>query len=429
VAVLDQIETEALAVYSRSYTDREYSGGSVFNGTRRYWFSKVNPPPGATGLSNHLAIGGTAWLDVFTSSDLVKGRLQDVVEKYGKYSGPTQNLTVKLKTPSEIFADSVLPSPVDISLINGAKLTDGPGQEFESNSPTFQVQENPRKFKINLGTVVAQDGASAQTGHLTSSSGGNAPISDNAWAFSFPFEQRYASLDRFISPGFKKTYVVSHSGSIHSGGPLLVDHPSPYESDNYTLQWVFVDPTSDDLHIHTLADITTKGTGTGFAQQFGNYPRIERINKGYFGSRSRKVLKYGTLGASLRRTNPGKFPGSAATSIVFTADVKSGRQRMVDEWQLRIDAWKYGVYHGTPQPSFCHFRRDKYGQFRDMIEQRPFTKYHDIRTGVALDAPIKVTFASGSSAAVTASNPTVLNLNASGLYEREGRSGRPFNDV
>jgi hypothetical protein len=42
-----------------------------------------------------------------------------------------------------------------------------------------------------------------------------------------------------------------------------------------------------------------------------------------------------------------------------------------------IRGWKYGLYSGLPMNSKAVFRRDKYGQLRDMLEQRPFTKYID----------------------------------------------------
>lgn len=40
-----------------------------------------------------------------------------------------------------------------------------------------------------------------------------------------------------------------------------------------------------------------------------------------------------------------------------------------------IRGWKYGLVSGFPTHSKAVFRRDKYGQFRDMLEQRPYTKF------------------------------------------------------
>lgn len=39
-----------------------------------------------------------------------------------------------------------------------------------------------------------------------------------------------------------------------------------------------------------------------------------------------------------------------------------------------IRGWKYGLYSGLPVHTYAVFRRNRYGQFRDMLEQRLFTK-------------------------------------------------------
>jgi hypothetical protein len=43
-----------------------------------------------------------------------------------------------------------------------------------------------------------------------------------------------------------------------------------------------------------------------------------------------------------------------------------------------IRGWKYGVHSGLPTYSNCYFRNGHYGQVRDMLEQRSFTKYYHI---------------------------------------------------
>ncbi|MFN9954505.1 MAG: hypothetical protein ACK55I_15530, partial [bacterium] len=110
--------------------------------------------------------------------------------------------------------------------------------------------------------------------------------------------------------------------------------------------------------------------------------------------------------------------------------------------QLR--GWKYGLYSGINTPTSAVWRRGKYGQFRDMLEQRIFTKYTLIeqqepysypRKGIkrTVDGPIKVNFVSGSAIYadtldyVTATNPS-YNPYDSGIYDYEYRSGQPFFD-
>jgi hypothetical protein len=48
-----------------------------------------------------------------------------------------------------------------------------------------------------------------------------------------------------------------------------------------------------------------------------------------------------------------------------------------------IRGWKYGLYSGLPMNSKAVFRRNRYGQLRDMLEQRQYTKFINIE-----DSPV-----------------------------------------
>lgn len=104
----------------------------------------------------------------------------------------------------------------------------------------------------------------------------------------------------------------------------------------------------------------------------------------------------------------------------------------------------YGVANVTPQHIKATWNRSHYGQFRDMLEQRPFTKTFtpagggenlggSINNNNTLNGPVSITFVSGTSAYskaidyTTASNPD-YNPNDSGYYDIEYRSGQPFFD-
>jgi hypothetical protein len=45
-----------------------------------------------------------------------------------------------------------------------------------------------------------------------------------------------------------------------------------------------------------------------------------------------------------------------------------------------IRGWKYGLYSGLPMNSKAVFRRGRFGQFRDMLEQRQYTKFISVGT-------------------------------------------------
>jgi hypothetical protein len=104
-----------------------------------------------------------------------------------------------------------------------------------------------------------------------------------------------------------------------------------------------------------------------------------------------------------------------------------------------IRGWKYGVVSGFPLYSDCVFRSSRFGQFRDMLEQRKFTKFYNVE-GVSADgrntgrreslgAIVNVRFVSGSASAISASNPSVYNTSDSGIYDFECKAAQPFSDI
>ena len=102
-----------------------------------------------------------------------------------------------------------------------------------------------------------------------------------------------------------------------------------------------------------------------------NYPKF----KGYrFDGRLNPILS-GSTGF----TSNYLVSGSAATSksIVFGVSPE-------------IRGWKYGLYSGLPSNSKAIFRRDKFGQMRDMLEQRPYTKFINVNSSVVDDDAMTV---------------------------------------
>lgn len=110
----------------------------------------------------------------------------------------------------------------------------------------------------------------------------------------------------------------------------------------------------------------------------------------------------------------------------------------------QIRGWKYGLYGGVNISTNAIYRRGRYGQFRDRLEQRIFTKYITMNgtnpytypisfEKMTSDGPINVTFVTGtliysqSVDYVTATNPS-YNPYDSGIYDYEYRSGQPFFD-
>lgn len=55
-----------------------------------------------------------------------------------------------------------------------------------------------------------------------------------------------------------------------------------------------------------------------------------------------------------------------------------------------IRGWKYGLYSGLPRNSKAVFRRDRFGQIRDMLEQRQYTKFISVGRSPTDDVAITV---------------------------------------
>ena len=57
-----------------------------------------------------------------------------------------------------------------------------------------------------------------------------------------------------------------------------------------------------------------------------------------------------------------------------------------------IRGWKYGLANGIPTYTTAKWRRGRFGQFRDMLEQRQYTQFYDKTTGTATTSPVEVRF-------------------------------------
>lgn len=99
----------------------------------------------------------------------------------------------------------------------------------------------------------------------------------------------------------------------------------------------------------------------------------------------------------------------------------------------RIRGWGYGMINALPQSSKTIWRRDRFGQFRDMLEQRAFSKMFAAPSNISsdvgsLDGAVSIRFVSGSVAASASLNQDFTNPTDSGQFDVEYRSGQPFFD-
>ena len=100
-----------------------------------------------------------------------------------------------------------------------------------------------------------------------------------------------------------------------------------------------------------------------------------------------------------------------------------------------LRGFKYGLYDVVPKVPTSIYRRDRFGNFRDMLEQRKFYAVKFSDTGTEL-YPVTTQFVTGSVDEQIWKNYTEwqpgddepTNNSDAGLYELHNRTGKPFND-
>ena len=209
---------------------------------------------------------------------------------------------------------------------------------------------------------------------------------DGIWTKAFPFEPRYSTIARqqFIEKSFIANYEVDFFGSYPSYQPgVFTIAPKPLTGFFFgpvgarqpsvpPIEPTHVNPTTDplvnsqyDFRFHNYIFTCDVDLQSNLTSSAG----ITDVIKGLFG--------FGDLNNMIST--------SLGTSTTFgTNHYPDSRVKYFDpnNWGAWfspspiIRGWKYGIYNGLPTFSKAYFRPRHYGQFRDMLEQRPFTKFY-----------------------------------------------------
>lgn len=267
---------------------------------------------------------------------------------------------------------------------------------------------------------------------------GYSPLINANWTKAYPFEPRYQNASREIDvrKGLIATYLfqpavtLSNIGNtvIPAGTPIVLPIPPTPVSGfmfgpvqqavsvgstiiGYTITYrliliyipffgyiFFYFPiatpiqtlayTNNDLCNGWLSDATVGPSGTisssvGYVNAYGYYTTssagIDDISRCLFG--------FGDNNGYFQRTN-----ADTSISLLGTghyADFRdqegphpnglgiNGIDNNVFKFSPKIRGWKYGVASGLPLFSKAYWRQGKFGQFRDMLEQRLYTKYYE----------------------------------------------------
>lgn len=263
-------------------------------------------------------------------------------------------------------------------------------------------------------------------------------IINGNWNKAFPFEPRYQSATRQLDIGksFLATYIYQPGASpvVQSIPPTPVNGfffgsvglGTSVQNYSLEIQQIFGGPYilyfNNTPMYEWFADSNLSGKvpvpvgttsplmmpSTVYATSSLN---VEDAARGLFGfgDRNTHYLSNGTLLGTNHLPDARDVEGPHPDSYYAYFDNSNFRFSPV------IRGWKYGVASGLPLFSKAYWRKGRFGQFRDMLEQRPFTKYYqspensknvpNFQQGIQ-PAAVTVTFLDPASSRLTAPDNT-----------------------
>ena len=414
VAVLDQYEVEYKETYTSGTYDQVVMGKMFYPitilGITKYVYGNRGVVYGAIN-SDQAPLPGTG---LFDFSNSLSYRLQPYREKAGNCKA------AKHACYEERIYDTLTPNPMACFKLNGASVF-----AMKSASPygspgegrIYTGIETMENAFIMFDNYVPPENIPTD-GIYRGITGSINPGVDRHWTRSFPFEPRYASVKRekqqnyddietnllafffqdtgiFMSASFENSIrKVKRNGLIV--GTVGLDNVSRY-------------------NIHERADMPSTGSA--------RYPTVHQDEIGFFYHRWAVDVNlqssindgFGNIFTSTSSCGPADlnkvlFGFGDATTVFYDKTMTSSgdptgyTRRGTHNWpEFRknkatehrygglndyentsgsiwstspiIRGWKYGLYNGLPDFSSAYFRQGKYGQFRDMLEQRLFTVF------------------------------------------------------
>ena len=336
--VLDQFEPAYRNEYTGSFSDNVMLGNlltptavngqiTFTQGVRDRKLSRLNAR-NAPVLTSHAA-------DVLINPSKAY-RLQPWYEQVGNVR------TSQFFDSSERYWDSMLPA------IDQCFQADGVGI-FTSFSNAFGLNVDP-----NIGFILFDTGPSVVVESSTNL------VSNANWTRAFPFEPRYSQVNRTLSVATSFNATYNYDGS--SVNPI-----TPMAVSGFLLGFYGQFPLDGVLALEWLCDHNlTKVKGSNHITGSASIPDLIRGLYG-FGDNNNMV---GSDPAS--QIGGQHLPSFRDVDPTYLFDEVSSYC-----FSPVIRGWKYGIISGLPLFSKCYWRHGKFGQFRDLLEQRPMTKYYE----------------------------------------------------
>lgn len=248
-------------------------------------------------------------------------------------------------------------------IIRNTRLLSGEERYYDSLLPNLSTMVKVPQVSGSL--IAYRFGGLTQIYLALGTSGSNFPAGASGFVESFPFEPIFSEISRMKN--FAEGFTATN------------------DEDNNTL------PTAKSAKTIVVRDLARFGGGS-FTTNNGLYwtsyyldsaggrinPGVEstdaaKILFGFGDNRTQGPTHYGTSGGTVYTVPAENVPVATLPPRQYTPMYRlytygsAGYSLAVSPI---IRGWKYGLVNGTPHYTSAVFRRDRYGQFRDMLEQR-----------------------------------------------------------
>jgi len=415
-AVLDQFEVE----YKESYISGSYDQvvmGRMFytindRGQKKYVYGERGVVYGSVESSD----ASTPGTKIFDSNSSVSYRLQPYKEKAGNCRA------AKHSCFEERIYDTILPNVFSCFKLNGAQPTVLSGTY--SQNPAFI----PPTTSLAPSAIDEKNAFLMFNNHTKNTSNIRSklnPIVDTTWTSSFPFEPKYSSVQRSLTQSFnsvKAAYRTIFSSSLPlPAGPNVASIPSQLMPTRPGIIFGTIGPKSDfigsysnstfypstSIYHRWFADTNLSKTKTvsflGTRPVTGSMSYNDNI-KVLFGFGDGVTIHYDNQftdsGDPIGYQRRGVKNAPTFRSVKFTEIDISFLLSLIGNYPTGslwctspiIRGWKYGIHNGLPDYTHSYYRQGKYGQFRDMLEQRKYTTVINEKSNALNDGAVTVKF-------------------------------------
>jgi hypothetical protein len=304
---------------------------------------------------------------------------------------------------SERYFDSMMPNIATCFAADGAGI-------FVTSSSVGAAFASSHKVNINNAGWIWFDYQDTINTEF-----GLDPLVDSNWTKAFPFEPRYLAAARLldISKGFLASYFYNPGGSPQAVPipPILVNGFFFGPIGGLDVRF-FITTTNNWV---ADADLSGKNGSGFYVTSSAARDDMARALYGFGDANNYRLQDNFDSTFSLVGTN--HFATFRDQELPNLADGTLEPNTYL--FSPIIRGWRYGVRSGLPTFSKCYWRHNKFGQFRDMLEQRPFTKYYQSPENDPVDpnfiqgvqhAPVTVKFLSSDGRLTPPANTASSNL-------------------